>query len=63
MASNVINLRRVRKRRERVATADKAAENRVRFGRDKAEKALARHEGAQADKAHRGRHIEPDDSQ
>ena len=49
MASNVINLRGARKRRQRVAAADKAAENRVRFGRDKAEKALERHEGEQGD--------------
>ena len=34
-----INLRRERKRRERAATAKAAAENRVRHGRTKAERA------------------------
>jgi hypothetical protein len=36
---DIVNLRKARKDRARAAKADKAAENRVRFGRTRAEKA------------------------
>ena len=38
--ADVVNLRRARKARERAAEESRAAENRVRFGRPKAEKRL-----------------------
>lgn len=41
---DVINLREVRKRRERADKDRQAAENRVRFGRTKAEKTQIRRE-------------------
>lgn len=37
--AEIVNLRRVRKARARDAAADRAADNRRRFGRDKATKA------------------------
>ncbi len=48
--SELVNLNRARKARARADTAAKAAENRVKFGRTKAEKALGK---AQTDKAGR----------
>ena len=36
--SEIVNLRRARKAKARVAAADKAAENRLRFGASKAER-------------------------
>ena len=40
--AEVVNLNRARKAREKAAAQDTAAANRVRFGRTKAEKELAR---------------------
>lgn len=39
---DIVNLKRVRKARDRREREDAAAENRVRFGRTKAEKELAK---------------------
>ena len=44
MSSNVVNLRQVRKQRERAARRQKADENRVRHGRTRAERAQAKRE-------------------
>ena len=41
---DVVNLRQARKRRDRRAAEDKAAENRAKFGMTKTEKAQARDE-------------------
>lgn len=38
MAAEIINLRKARKDRARAQAEDKAAENRIRFGRTKAER-------------------------
>jgi hypothetical protein len=38
--SEIVNLRRARKTKARAAAADKAAENRLRFGASKAERDL-----------------------
>ena len=38
MAAEIINLRKARKDRARALADDKAAENRIRFGRSKAER-------------------------
>lgn len=48
--ADIINLRRERKRRERIAAADQAAENRVRFGLPKGAREQLRQE---ADKTRR----------
>ncbi len=48
--AELVNLNRARKTRDRAASETKAAENRARFGRTKAERKL---EAAQADKAAR----------
>lgn len=47
-----INLNKVRKARERAADKTQAAENRVRFGRSKAEKAVSKLEAERARRAH-----------
>lgn len=49
-----INLNKARKARARAAEKAQAAENRVRFGRAKAEKAVSRLEAERARKAHEG---------
>jgi hypothetical protein len=48
--AEIINLNKARKAKARVEKAAKAVENRVRFGRTKAEKAADRAEGARADR-------------
>ncbi len=40
MSGEIVNFRRTRKAKQRVAEADKAAENRTRFGRSKAQRDL-----------------------
>lgn len=47
-----INLNKARKARARSDAKSRAAENRVRFGRTKAEKDRANLEAARADRAH-----------
>lgn len=59
---NVVNFNKAKKAKGREASKAQAVENRVRFGRGKAEKALAK---AEADKASRtldGARREGDDS-
>jgi hypothetical protein len=63
MVSNVINLGAVRKRKARTETSNQASQNRVRFGRDKAEKALDAHERGQADRSHDGHRIDDETDQ
>ena len=48
-----INLNKARKARERAAEKAAAAENRVRFGRSKAEKTMSKLEAERASRAHR----------
>ena len=60
--AEVINLRRARKARERADAEAQAAENRVRYGRPKAEKRL---EAARAEKERRdleGKRRDPGDA-
>jgi hypothetical protein len=47
-----INLNKARKARAQAADKAKAAENRVRFGRSKAEKTVSRLEAERAHRAH-----------
>ena len=49
-----INLNKVRKARARTAEKAEAAENRVRFGRGKAEKTVSKLEAERARRAHEG---------
>lgn len=49
-----VNLNKARKARARSAAGRQAAENRVRFGRTKAEKASTRLEGERSQQAHEG---------
>jgi hypothetical protein len=49
-----INLNKVRKARARVAAKETAAENRVRFGRNKAEKTVSKLEAERARRSHDG---------
>lgn len=48
--AEIVNLRQARKARARAAAEQKAAENRARFGRTKADKAIDRAEAARADR-------------
>ena len=50
MSAEIINLRQVRKQRERERKAAEAEENRVRFGRTKAERTLAETAHARAER-------------
>jgi hypothetical protein len=49
-----INLNKARKARARAADQAQAAENRIRFGRGKAEKAVSKLEAERARRAHEG---------
>ncbi|WP_312163061.1 DUF4169 family protein [Phenylobacterium sp.] len=49
--SNVVNLNKARKARERDRARDQARENRARFGRTKADKDIAKAETQKADQA------------
>ncbi|MGB8277543.1 MAG: DUF4169 family protein [Methylovirgula sp.] len=40
MSGEIVNLRRLRKTKQRAAEADTAAQNRLRFGRSKAQRAF-----------------------
>ena len=52
--AEIINLRRARKGKAREAAAEKAAENRARFGKPKHERQQQQAEGARATKALEG---------
>ncbi len=56
--AEIVNLRRARKDKARVQKDARAAENRTRFGRGKAEKRTAEAESARAETALDGRKIE-----
>ena len=56
----VVNLRRERKRQARAVAEEKAAENRVRFGRTGAQKAADRAEAERARRAHEGGELKPE---
>jgi hypothetical protein len=61
MASKVVNLRAARKRKARDETALQASENRVKFGRTKAEKKRDQHESETARGLLDQHHIERSD--
>ncbi len=56
--AEIVNLRTVRKRKAREEQAEQAAENRVKFGRTKAEKDLTAAKAEQADRKLDGHKLE-----
>ncbi|MBX5220149.1 DUF4169 family protein [Rhizobium sp. NLR8a] len=61
MSAEIINLRQFRKKQARSEKEKQAEQNRISFGRTKAEKQLTRSLNEKADKAHRHGRIETDD--
>jgi hypothetical protein len=61
MSAEIINLRQFRKKQARSEQEKQAEQNRISFGRTKAEKQLTRSLNDKADKAHRDGRIETDD--
>ncbi|ACE91894.1 hypothetical protein AMC90_CH02965 [Rhizobium phaseoli] len=61
MSAEIINLRQFRKKQLRSEKEKQAEQNRISFGRTKAEKQLTRSLNEKADKAHRDGRIETDD--
>ncbi|ARO30888.1 MULTISPECIES: DUF4169 family protein [Rhizobium] len=61
MSAEIINLRQFRKKQARSEKEKQAEQNRISFGRTKAEKQLTRTLNEKADKAHRDGRIETDD--
>ena len=55
--AEIVNLNRFRKSRQRQEDREKAAENRVRFGRNKGEKAADRQNREQLDRNHQGKEL------
>ncbi|ARO24886.1 DUF4169 domain-containing protein [Rhizobium sp. S9] len=61
MSAEIINLRQFRKKQARSEKEKQAEQNRISFGRTKAEKQLTRSLNEKANKAHRDGRIETDD--
>ncbi|GLR59363.1 hypothetical protein BAE36_09445 [Rhizobium leguminosarum bv. trifolii] len=61
MSAEIINLRQFRKKQARSEKEKQAEQNRISFGRAKAEKQLTRSLNDKADKTHRDGRIETDD--
>ncbi|ASS56579.1 DUF4169 family protein [Rhizobium leguminosarum] len=61
MSAEIINLRQFRKKQARSEKEKQAEQNRISFGRAKAEKQLTRSLNDKADKIHRDGRIETDD--
>ncbi|CAN7459845.1 MULTISPECIES: DUF4169 family protein [Rhizobium] len=61
MSAEIVNLRQFRKKQARSEKERQAEQNRISFGRTKAEKQLTRSLNDKADKAHRDGRIETDD--
>ncbi|MBX4866888.1 DUF4169 family protein [Rhizobium bangladeshense] len=61
MSAEIINLRQFRKKQARSEKEKQAEQNRISFGRTKAEKELTRSMNEKADKAHRDGRIGTDD--
>lgn len=61
MSAEIINLRQFRKKQARSEKEEQAEQNRISFGRAKAEKQLTRSLNDKADKIHRDGRIETDD--
>jgi len=61
MSAEIVNLRQFRKKQARSEKERQAEQNRISFGRTKAEKLLTRSLNDKADNAHRDGRIETDD--
>ncbi|ARM89134.1 hypothetical protein RHEC894_CH02852 [Rhizobium sp. CIAT894] len=61
MSAEIVNLRQFRKKQARSEKEKQAEQNRISFGRTKAEKQLTRSLNEKADRAHRDGRIETDD--
>ncbi|MBB3647732.1 hypothetical protein FHX14_003950 [Rhizobium sp. BK619] len=61
MSAEIVNLRQFRKKQARSEKEAQAEQNRISFGRTKADKQLTRSLNEKADKAHRDGRIETDD--
>ncbi|EJT04855.1 MULTISPECIES: DUF4169 family protein [unclassified Rhizobium] len=61
MSAEIVNLRQFRKKQARSEKETQAEQNRISFGRTKAEKQLTRSLNEKADRAHRDGRIETDD--
>lgn len=61
MSAEIVNLRQFRKKQAHSEKEKQAEQNRISFGRTKAEKQLTRSLNDKADKAHRDGRIETDD--
>ncbi|AHG46089.1 hypothetical protein Rleg4DRAFT_1878 [Rhizobium leguminosarum bv. trifolii WSM2297] len=61
MSAEIVNLRQFRKKQARSEKEAQAEQNRISFGRTKAEKQLTRSLNEKADKAHRDGRLETDD--
>ncbi|MBB4569103.1 DUF4169 family protein [Rhizobium leucaenae] len=59
MSAEIVNLRQFRKKQSRLEKEKQAQQNRVAFGRTKAEKHLTKALNDKAAKAHEAGHIEP----
>lgn len=59
--ADIVNLRQARKQKARAARQAEAEQNRIAFGRTKAEKAATRAENRRAEQAHEAGKREPDD--
>ena len=57
MTAEIINLRRARKAKSRSEAEEKAADNRVRFGRPKRERTRAEAERSLQDRRHEGHRL------
>ncbi|MBB3522606.1 DUF4169 family protein [Rhizobium redzepovicii] len=61
MSAEIVNLRQFRKKQARSEKEAQAEQNRISFGRTKAEKQLTRSMNEKADKTHRDGRLETDD--
>ncbi|MFS2179651.1 DUF4169 family protein [Rhizobium pisi] len=61
MSAEIVNLRQFRKKQARSEKEKQAEQNRISFGRTKAEKQLTRALNEKSDKAHHAGRIETDD--
>jgi hypothetical protein len=59
MSAEIVNLRQFRKKQTRSEKEKQAEQNRITFGRTKAEKHLTKALNDKATKAHEAGHIEP----
>jgi len=61
MSAEIVNIRQFRKKQARSEKEAQAEQNRISFGRTKAEKQLTRSMNEKADKTHRDGRLETDD--